>query len=167
MLDKFGMADANPVPVPSPAGFVFTKNDSPQADEKAKLEDCAPAQRLINFLSCWTRPDVTFCVNKLSKFMSNPGTMHWAGLNHLIKYFKGTAEKGLLYDFGSQQGDARLPRRLLRRLPGFFAGYAFFYGGAPISWESKLHSFVTFYKPLGICCTCSWGEGGEMVGRII
>ena len=38
LLDKFGMFDANPVPVPSPAGFVFTKADYPEGDEKAQLE---------------------------------------------------------------------------------------------------------------------------------
>ena len=86
LLDKFGLSDANPVPVPCPAGF--TKKDSPTtADEKTRLEEKGkgPTQfrqrsALINFLSCWTRPDVTFAVNKLSKFMSNPGSMHWAGL---------------------------------------------------------------------------------------
>ena len=157
LLDKFGMSDANSVPVPSPAGFIFTKLDSPQPDEKLKLEESGKGatqfrQRsaLINFLSCWTRPDVTFCVNKLSKFMSNPGATHWAGLNHLIKYFKGSADKGLVYDFENapegvdglhgytDASYADCPDSSRSTL-----GYAFFYGRAPISWYSKLHSFVT------------------------
>ena len=39
---------------------------------------------LINFKACWTRPDIAFITNKLCKFMSNPGDIHW--LRTLIKY---------------------------------------------------------------------------------
>jgi hypothetical protein len=154
LLHRFGMADSNPVPTPCPAGAVFSKKDCPQEIEKQALEERGRGatefrkrSALINFLSCWTRPDVTFTVNKLSKFMSNPGAVHWAGLLFLIKYIKGSADVGLCYDFSEQ----------VKGLHGFTdasyadcpdtsrstLGYAFFYGPAPISWYSKLHSFVT------------------------
>lgn len=80
LLEKSGMADANPVPVPCSGGFIFTKEDSPKGEDKEAMDAAGMGptpfrQRsaLINFLSCWTGPDVTFAVNKLSKFMSNPG----------------------------------------------------------------------------------------------
>jgi len=105
LLEKSGMSSANPVPVPCANGFVFTRADCPKDnDEKEMMEKSNQGptpfrQRsaLINFLSCWTRPDVTFTVNKLSKFMSNPGAVHWAGLIYLIKYLKGTKSKDDLY----------------------------------------------------------------------
>jgi len=157
LLEKCGMDKANPVPVPCAGGYVFTKEDCPKSEEKEKMEssNLGPTpfrQRsaLINFLSCWTRPDVTFTINKLSKFMSNPGTKHWAGLNYLIKYLKGTVSKGLVYDFSS---DDQGVKGLHGYTDASYAdcpdsakstlGYAFFYDTAPVSWYSKLHSFVT------------------------
>ena len=68
----------------------------------------------------------------------------------MIKYFKGTVDKGLVYDFGDSQASvdglhgytdasyADCPDSSRSTL-----GYAFFYGDAVISWYSKLHSFVT------------------------
>jgi hypothetical protein len=81
--------------------------------------------------------------------MSNPGPVHWQALKHLIRYLKGTTELGLSFSF-SQQGS---PSCLHGFTDASFAdcpdtskstiGYAFYYGGAIISWFSKLHTFVT------------------------
>ena len=81
--------------------------------------------------------------------MSNPGPVHWQALKHLLRYLKGTAHLGLTYDFGKAS-----------KVPGLHGytdasyadcpdtskstvAYVFFYGGAILSWYSKLHTFVT------------------------
>ena len=80
--------------------------------------------------------------------MSNPGSVHWQALKHLLRYLKGTRDVGLVYDFS-------IPCTL--GLHGFTdasyadcpdtskstIGYVFYYGNAILSWYSKLHSFVT------------------------
>lgn len=101
---------------------------------------------LANFINCWTRPALSFVVNKLCKFMSNPGETHIAALKHLMRYLKGTQEAGLMFDCASQphlyaytdasHGDCRDTGRSTM-------GYAFFYGHALLSWHSKLYSSVT------------------------
>jgi hypothetical protein len=155
-VSRSGMNLANPVPVPCAAGTTFTRSDCPKQEEKQALEEAGRGatpfrQRsaTINFFSCWSRPDVTFTINKLSKFMSNPGSMHWSGLNYLIKYLKGSSKKGLLYNFSSNDANingvhgytdasyADCPDSARSTI-----GYAFFYDNALISWYSKLHSFV-------------------------
>ena len=36
-------------------------------------------------MSC-TRPDIAYAVNKLSRYMSNLGVMHWQGIMRVLKY---------------------------------------------------------------------------------
>lgn len=149
LLERAGMSDANPVQTPCQSGTVFTKKDCPESP--APDRECAQYRSLValaNFISCWTRPDITFTVNKLCKYMSNPGEVHWQALKHLLRYLKGTINLGLHIQF-----DAQVIPGLHGYTDASYAdcpdtskstiGYAFFYGGAMLSWFSKLHSFVT------------------------
>ncbi len=143
------MTDCNPAPSPCQANMIWSKSDCPDAPESEQA--CTQYRALIalaNFISNWTRPDITYTVNKLCKFMSNPGKVHWQALKHLLRYLKGTREFGLTYEFSPS---------LVLGLHGYTdasyadcpdsskstIGYIFFYGNAPLSWYSKLHSFVT------------------------
>ena len=66
LLERAKMQDCNPCPAPCTAGLVFTKQDCPEPPTSAAL--CFEYRSLIalaNFISCWTRPDITFTVNKL------------------------------------------------------------------------------------------------------
>ena len=49
------------------------------------------------YVSCCTRPDITYAVNKLAKFSHNPGITHFRALIHLIGFLKHTAPKGLKF----------------------------------------------------------------------
>lgn len=149
LLERAKMTGCNPASSPCPPGFVFSKKDCPQAaTDNSTTSEFRSLIALANFISCWTRPDITFTVNKLCKYMSNPGAKHWGVLKQLIRYLNGTRLTGLHYDFGSGQ---------LHSLRGFtdssFAdcvdsgrstiAYSFFLGPAIISWYSKLNSYVT------------------------
>ena len=48
-------------------------------------------------MSCCTRPDVCYAVNKLAKYSNNPGIKHYKALLHLIGYLKGNNTKGLAF----------------------------------------------------------------------
>ena len=50
---------------------------------------------LIYLLS--TRVYLCFAVQKLAKFFSNPGTVHFEGLVQLLLYIKGNRNLGLIY----------------------------------------------------------------------
>ena len=47
-------------------------------------------------MSC-TRPNMAYAVNKLSRYMSNPGAMHWPGLMRVLNYLRFTLDYGLQY----------------------------------------------------------------------
>ena len=77
---------------------MFSKKDCPTTPSPRTTE-YASLIALANYLACWTRPDIAFVVNKLCKFMSNPGDAHFQVLKHLLRYLKGTKHKGLNFDF--------------------------------------------------------------------
>ena len=148
LLERGGMTDSNPTLLPCVTGAVFTKADSPETP----TPDATHYRSLVamaNFLSCWSRPDITFVVNKLCKFMSNPGPTHWGYLKHLLRYLAGTRELGIVYDFESKakcnslhgycdSSFADCPDTSRSTL-----AYAFFYDNALLSWYSKLGTYVT------------------------
>jgi hypothetical protein len=50
---------------------------------------------LINFTT--TRPNISFVVLILSRFMQNPCEGHWSTTKRVMKYLKGTQDFGLRY----------------------------------------------------------------------
>jgi histone deacetylase 1/2 len=78
LLERSNMLNCNAAKTPSPSGAIFSVADCPNdpATNKTTTE-YRSLIALLNFISCWTRPDITFTVNKLCKFMSNPGESHW------------------------------------------------------------------------------------------
>jgi hypothetical protein len=150
LLERAGMSDCNPTPVPCQAGTTFSKKDCPDPPS-AKSTEYSSLIALANFLACWTRPDnvIAFVVNKLCKFMANPGDVHWQALKNLLRYLRGTKSKGLCFNFGtsgnvkgvhgySDSSHADCPDTSRSTL-----AYVFYYSGAVLSWYSKLHTFVT------------------------
>ena len=139
LLERAGMLDCNPTSTPCAANMVFSKQDCPETPDPQSCTKYRKLVALANFISNWTRPDITFTVNKLCKFMSNPGPVHWAALKHLLRYLKGTVHLGLCYDFG------KVPK--VQGLHGYTdasyadcpdtskstVAYVFFYGGAILS----------------------------------
>ena len=49
------------------------------------------------YLASATRPDISFVVSKLSRFVSNPGDIHWQAIERVMRYLKGTVGYGIQY----------------------------------------------------------------------
>ena len=49
------------------------------------------------YLASATRPDISFAVIKLRRFVSNPGDDHWRALERVMRYLRGTASYGIHY----------------------------------------------------------------------
>jgi Reverse transcriptase (RNA-dependent DNA polymerase) len=62
------------------------------------LEDINHFQRLVGKLIYLTvtRPDMSFAISQISKFMHSPRTSHLDVVNMILRYLKGTTEKGNL-----------------------------------------------------------------------
>jgi hypothetical protein len=49
-----------------------------------------------------TRPDIAFPVGILSKFLDNPGLVHWEAVKHVFRYLQGTKDLRLTYGAGKK-----------------------------------------------------------------
>ena len=51
------------------------------------------------------RPDLAYAVSLVSRFMGNPGKIHWEALKWILRYLKGTETTCLIYKVGSRGAD--------------------------------------------------------------
>ncbi|XP_052477244.1 secreted RxLR effector protein 161-like [Gossypium raimondii] len=50
---------------------------------------------------CITRPELSFCVNKLSQYMNCPSETHWRAVKRVLRYLIGTIDHGLFFTKGN------------------------------------------------------------------
>ena len=93
----------------------------------------------LQYLSL-TRPDISFCVNRVCQFMSSPTSIHWAAVKRILRYLHDTIDMGLCLtksstDLLSAFSDADWAGNPDDRRS--IGGYAIFFGGNLISWSSR------------------------------
>ena len=89
---------------PLPTNFIPSKKDCPTTDNQTKevklrfgnLHYRSVIGALL-YISCCTRIDIAYAVNKLAKFSNNPGIIHYRALLHLVGFIKNTANKQLKF----------------------------------------------------------------------
>ena len=98
LLKRFDMMECNAVSTPMDAGAKLSKRDCPSEEEKLKMKK-VPYQEHIGsllFLANVSRPDISYSVNFLSRYNSNPGNAHWVDAKRVIRYLKGTINHKML-----------------------------------------------------------------------
>ncbi|XP_042051319.1 secreted RxLR effector protein 161-like [Salvia splendens] len=94
------MFDAKPASVLLAAHFMLSKDLCPKSEYAIKAMKKVPYANAIGsvmYLMVSTRPDIAYAVSCLSRYMSNPGPVHWEALKWLLRYPKNTAKYGLCY----------------------------------------------------------------------
>ena len=51
----------------------------------------------LQYLSIWTRPDLSYAVSILSRYLHAPGPKHLLAANRALQYLKETVELGITY----------------------------------------------------------------------
>jgi len=96
IINKYNKQDLTPISTPVDLGVQLIKSDS-----KASKEDIKLYQQQIGallYLALKTRPDITYAVNKCSRFMSNPNKLHFKALDRIWKYLNKYPKLGLYYN---------------------------------------------------------------------
>lgn len=93
LLQKFGMADYKPISTP------METNIKLRADKGDFLKDFAMYKEIVESLIyiTLTRPDISYAVGVVSRFMQEPRKPHLEVVRRILRYVKGTADYGLLY----------------------------------------------------------------------
>ena len=99
----------------------------------------------IMYLMVCTRPDISYAVSILSRFMSEPKEKHWRCVKNLLKYIKSTRNYSLIYpNHGttiiSGYSDSDHAGDLSDRKST--SGYIFMLSGCAISWKSSKQKSV-------------------------
>lgn len=136
ILSEFGLADCRPVKTP------MAEKIKLEPDMAAPLTDPTQYQKMVGkliFLT-HTRPDLSFAVSTVSRFMSKPQEPHLQAVKHIYRYLHGSTDSALLYqrgegDYLSGFTDADWAGDLHDRKST--TGFVFLLGGTPITWNSR------------------------------
>lgn len=123
----------------------------------------------LTYLSRITRPDISFAVSVVNRFLHNPGHRHWNAVKRILRYLKGTLHYELTLtplqasssyygytdaDWGGNADNAKST-----------SGYAFFLGNALISWSSKAQTttatsstYAEYIAAYHATLECLWGR---------
>ncbi|GBM27001.1 Retrovirus-related Pol polyprotein from transposon TNT 1-94 [Araneus ventricosus] len=100
VLEKFNMQGAKTEKTPLGPSMKLTKEMCPKTEaEKAEISSY-PYRSLIGslmYLAICTRHDICHIVSYLSQFNENPDMLHWTGAKRVLKYLKGTKNRGLTF----------------------------------------------------------------------
>lgn len=136
ILQRFGMMDCHAVSTP----LDTSQNLSDfEADEEVNFPYREAVGSLM-YLAVATRPDITFAVGNVSRYLEKPAEAHVNAVKRILKYVKGTLTMGIRFDGGNDltfcgysdadyAGDKQTARST--------SGYVFMFGGGIISWGSE------------------------------
>jgi hypothetical protein len=145
-LDKFGMKDCSTVNTPIASDMKLTEKMCPVTkDDIWKMKD-KPYRELIgtiNFLSTTTRPDIAKAVSNVSRYLMNPGILHWNAAQRILRYLKRTKDYKLILGGNHPLklrafSDADWAGDLNKRRST--TGYVIKLGNSLIAWKSRLQT---------------------------
>jgi len=150
ILNQFGMTECNPTQTPMEENQKLSTQMSPDNPEKQKEMKAYPYRELVGkllYLAIATRPDITYVIGVLCRFVENPGLEHWHTAKQVLWYLKGTTHMQLVYsrsptpDLFTTYSDADLSGNPDNsRSTG---GFAICMGGGAIQWGSCLQPHVS------------------------
>jgi hypothetical protein len=93
VLSRFEFSDCQPTPTPYDPSVLLRKNRRIARDQLRYSQIIGS----LMYLTSAIRPDISFVVCQLSRFVSNSGDDHWRALERVMRYLKGTMSYGIRY----------------------------------------------------------------------
>ena len=85
------MDEANLIAPPMVGGCKLSKSGSERFSDPTLYRSVVGALQYATI----TRPEISFSVNKVCLFMSNPSEQHWQAVKRILRYLNGSITLGL------------------------------------------------------------------------
>ena len=122
-----------------------------ETESLRKLVDATKYRKVIGsliYLMTCTRPDISYSVSILSRYMQEPRELHWRFLKRLMKYVNTTRDLSLTFQKGKETKikligftDSDYATSLDDRKSN--SAYVFKYNNCTISWNSAKQKTVS------------------------
>ncbi|KAG7543478.1 Reverse transcriptase RNA-dependent DNA polymerase [Arabidopsis thaliana x Arabidopsis arenosa] len=162
ILEEAGMAECNSVHTPMEAGLKLSKAlEEKDIDATCYRKNVGCLRYLLH-----TRPDLSYYVGVLSRYMQNPKESHGAAMKQCLRYLKGTTTLGFTlsrckevpkligYSDSSHNIDPDDWKSTM--------GHVFYLGKSPISWCSQKQDVVAMSS-----CEAEFMAGTEAAKQVI
>jgi len=142
LVQLAGLTNATPVDTPMEVNVKYRR------DEGDLLDDPTQYRKLVGSLIyvTITRPDISFAVHTVSRFMQAPRHFHLSAVQRIIKYLLGTPRRGLFFPVDSSiklQAYSDADWAGCPDTRKSTTGWCMFLGNAPISWKCKKQDSVS------------------------
>jgi len=141
VLARFHLSDDNASLLPMSVGSKLQKGGKLLDDEgKARYQELVGC---LLYLATCTRPDISFAVARLARFVSAPTSTHWAARRAVLRYLQGTKDLGIEYGGTSElvaYHDADYAADVDTRR--WTMGAVFLLNGGAVAWTSRLQKSV-------------------------
>ncbi|KAL6331964.1 hypothetical protein AAG906_020317 [Vitis piasezkii] len=158
LLSETGYLGCKPAKTPMQPNMQLSQDDG------ELLTDPSMYRRLIGKLIYLTitRPDLTYSVNKLSQFLSQPRRPHLQAVYRILQYIKGSPGKGIFFSASSSLqlkafSDSDWACPILEN-----RGFCIFLGDSLISWklkskgQFKILNEVEYRAMAHVTCELTW-----------
>ena len=141
--------DSKPSPTPHDPSVTLRNNKKIARDQlRYFARDQLRYSQIIGslmYLASAARPDISFAVNKLSRYMSNPGNDHWHALGRVLRYLKGTMSFGIHYSGHPTVLEEYSDSNWISDIDQIYtiSGYVFTLGADAVSWRSCKQTILT------------------------
>lgn len=143
MIDKFNMSNAKPLTIPAePSIRLSSTATNVQCDPRQPYREAVGS---LIFLATSSRPDISFAVNQVSRFLNNWTDEHWQAVKRIIRYLKQTVNYKIVYSKTAKievkgYTDADYAGCIETRKST--SGYVFVLAKGPITWKSQKQAVV-------------------------
>ncbi|GJS05798.1 ribonuclease H-like domain, reverse transcriptase, RNA-dependent DNA polymerase [Tanacetum coccineum] len=141
ILKEAGMLESNETLIPMDPGTRLTKTT------EGTMVNSTDYRSLIGCLRylLHTRPDLSYSVGLLSRFMQEPKEQHMKAIKQVLRYVKGTKDYGITYKHNGGNrihGYSDSSYGVNTQEGKGTTGIIFYYGESPISWSTQKQATV-------------------------
>ena len=144
LLETFGMLEAKPKYTPLPPN-VNLSNSQPTPIPHNDIifmwdKYYRKALGSLNHITNGTCPNISFSVNVLMRYTSDPHPIHWKLVQHIMAYLKTTIDYAITYKKGRTIKPLGYSDALFADNPDSWkpmAGQVFLMCGGPVTWKAK------------------------------